>query len=80
MFLSSGSDQIYINQRKYVDNLEKVSKNIDFPRFQSIRGKLQWMVQTRLDLACHIGKLAQVTSKPLDTENISLMRETVQEV
>jgi hypothetical protein len=62
-FFHQEDDQIYINQRKYVDNLEPVSKNIDFPIFQSIRGKLQWIVQTRLDLACHIGKLTQVTSK-----------------
>jgi hypothetical protein len=78
-FFHQENYQFYINQRKYVDNLEPVSKNIDFPTFQSIHGKLRWILQTRLDFACHIGKLAQVTSKTLDTENISLMRKTVQE-
>jgi hypothetical protein len=36
-FSHQEDDQIYINQRKYFDNLEPVSKNIDFSTFQSIR-------------------------------------------
>jgi len=59
--VACGVPHFAIDQRAYVDNLERLPLDAPFSRFLSARARVAWLTHTRPDLCCGINLAAQVT-------------------
>jgi len=59
--VASGVPHFSIDQRAYVDNLERLPLDASFTMFLSARARVAWLTHTRPDLCCGINLAAQVT-------------------
>jgi hypothetical protein len=61
--------QTSISQKEYSSRLERIPKECCFEVFRSARAKLQWLVNTRPDIAGSVALLAQVTPEQYENEH-----------
>jgi hypothetical protein len=66
-----------LHQIPYIAAIQPLPESAVFSEFQCARGKLQWIIQTRLDLAGAVGKLSQVTSQTFSVSAVTLFNKTL---
>jgi hypothetical protein len=58
-----------ISRKEYFSRLEHITKDCSFEVFRSTRAKLQWLANTRPDIAGSVALLAQVTPEQYENEH-----------
>jgi Reverse transcriptase (RNA-dependent DNA polymerase) len=77
--IAQDAESVVIHQRQYTKELEEIPRTSPFSTFQSARGKLQWLMQTRFDLAANVAKISQITEATYDLDGILLLNKTIRE-
>ncbi|OSX76619.1 hypothetical protein BU14_0183s0011 [Porphyra umbilicalis] len=75
--VASGVPHFAIDQRAYVDNLERLPLDASFTMFLSARARVAWLTHTRPDLCCGINLAAQVTEA---TYSVTACRRVVHSI
>ena len=61
MHITAHEDASHIDQYFYMNKIEQIPMDADFSKFASMRIKLAWRANSRLDLVLEISLNAQVT-------------------
>lgn len=66
-----------IHQRKYLAKLEKIAKSPTFADFRSLRAKLLWIKNSRLNTCCGVALLTEITEDRFEEKERVLQKPQV---
>lgn len=61
--MSQNEKYTILHQSRHANKLKELGDEVDYSKFKSLVMTLAWLVQTRPDIACAVGQLAQVTDE-----------------
>jgi hypothetical protein len=77
--IEQSHDTVTMSQKPYTDELQELPREASFEEFRSARGKLQWALYTRVDLAVNVARMAQVTETSYQHADVLYHNRTVRD-